>query len=80
MYDLNNGIINLKEYSAFESEVTVKSEIYKKLEKLVDSRSSISIAWESWKEIELLWRKLQAQVRLLFFLPVLVIDLFTLIK
>ncbi|KAL1139458.1 hypothetical protein AAG570_006442 [Ranatra chinensis] len=60
---LNQLSSNYQEYSAFESDIAVKSEIYHKLQKLVDSRSSISIATESWKEIELLWRKLQAQMR-----------------
>lgn len=57
-----NPLFALQEYSAFESDVKTKTAIYKKLSKLVDSRSSISIASESWKEIEILWKKLEAQV------------------
>lgn len=52
-----------QEYIALEHEMNEKALIYRKLSKLVDSKSSISIAFESWKEIEALWKKLELQVR-----------------
>lgn len=54
--------IVLQEYSAFESEMNAKAIIFNKLAKLVDSKSSISIAAESWREIDIVWKKLEAQV------------------
>ncbi|XP_024081429.1 nesprin-1 [Cimex lectularius] len=61
--NVNNLPLVFEEYLKFENEVKAKSAIYNKLSKLVDSKSSINIAWESWREIDVLWKQLRAQMR-----------------
>ncbi|XP_039285327.1 nesprin-1-like [Nilaparvata lugens] len=51
------------DYASFETELKSKSEIYLKLQKLVDSQSLISITGDAWREVDQLWRMLLSHMR-----------------
>ncbi|XP_068085330.1 muscle-specific protein 300 kDa [Anabrus simplex] len=54
---------NYSEYMTFKNEVDSKVQVYEKLRRLVESQNMISITLESWREIDGLWTKLEAQLR-----------------
>lgn len=51
------------EYVAFKNEVEEKEKTFTKLKAIMESQSIISIAKESWFDINRLWNKLQSQLR-----------------
>ncbi|XP_075225316.1 muscle-specific protein 300 kDa isoform X2 [Lycorma delicatula] len=59
----NSLPMNYNDYAMFSNELKSKSEIYWKLQKLVDSQSLISITGEAWKEVDKLWKMLIAHMR-----------------
>lgn len=57
-----------QDYATFSDELKSKSEIYWKLQKLVDSQSLISITGDAWKEVDKLWKMLLANVCVILYL------------
>ncbi|XP_025834538.1 nesprin-1 isoform X2 [Agrilus planipennis] len=51
------------EYENFVDEVEAKEIVYRKLKGIVESKSMVSIATESWFDINKLWHQLQGQLR-----------------
>lgn len=58
----NSLPLDYNEYLAFKSEVDNKESLFDKLKRLIESQSVISIAKESWFDINKLWKKLQQQL------------------
>lgn len=58
----NSLPLDYNEYLAFKSEVDDKETVFDKLKRLIESQSVISIAKESWFDINKLWNKLQQQL------------------
>nr|CAD7429519.1 unnamed protein product [Timema monikensis] len=52
-----------QEYSSFKREFDGKLPSLEKLRKIVETQSMISITADSWREIDSLWNKLEAQLR-----------------
>lgn len=58
----NTLSLRFEDYLDFKAEVDEKENKYKKLQKLIESQSVISIAKESWFDISKLWSQLQTQL------------------
>lgn len=58
----NTLSLRFEDYLDFKAEVDEKENKYKKLQKLIESQSVISIAKESWFDISKLWNQLQMQL------------------
>nr|CAD7580456.1 unnamed protein product [Timema californicum] len=56
--------LDYSEYSSFKREFDGKLPSLEKLRKVVETQSMISITADSWREIDSLWNKLEAQVGL----------------
>lgn len=59
----NSLPLNYNEYLSFKKEVDDKELIYNKLKNMIESQSMISIAKESWFDINRLWKLLEKQLR-----------------
>ncbi|GFG37468.1 hypothetical protein Cfor_07190, partial [Coptotermes formosanus] len=58
----NSLSVVYSDYTAFRGAVNEKAQVYGKLKRVIESQSMVSITVESWREIERLWTKLEAQL------------------
>lgn len=59
----NSLPLDYSEYEKFQYEIDDKYIVYKKLKKLIESQSLVSITKESWCDITRLWNLLESQMR-----------------